>query len=427
MTMDVAGRVVRGDVLVVGGAIAGIGRVPRPPRGARVLDASGCVVLPGLVQTHVHLCQTLFRGLCDDRPLLAWLRERIWPLEAAHDARSVRASARLGLLELLLGGTTTILDMGTVRHQDEVFLAMREAGIRGSSGKAMMDRGDGVSRVLRERTRASLDETEALARRWHGRGRLGYAVAPRFLLSATRALLEGARDLALRRGLLLHTHASEHPDECAAVRRETGKDNVAALHALGLTGPRSVFAHCVHVTPKERTLLARTRTAVAHCPSANLKLGSGIADVVALREGGVTVGLGADGAPCNNLLDAWSEMRLAGLLAAARRGPGALRAADVLAMATRDGARALGLGASIGSIELGKRADLVVVEPGLGGEPGADLAGRLVWSGRAADVRDVVIDGEIVVRNRRCLTLDEERVRAEARTAAKRVASRAGI
>lgn len=415
---------VRADVVVRGGRIAAIGRASAPR--AEVVDADGCFVLPGLVQIHVHIAQTLFRGAADDAPLLPWLRDRIWPLEAALDQRSLRAGARLGLCELLLGGTTTILDMGTVRHQDAVFEAMRESGIRGFSGKAMMDAGEGVPRRLREKAADSLREAERLAARWHGEaGRLGYAVAPRFVLSCTRELLEGARDLARGRNLLLHTHAAEHADEARAVAERFGRGNVAALADLGLTGPRSVFAHCVQIDDGDRALLARTRTAVAHCPSANLKLSSGIANVRALREAGVTVGLGADGAACNNGLDAWTEMRLAGLVSRVV-SPG-LSARDVLAMATIDGARALGLGRAIGSIEIGKRADLIVVEAGLGGEPCDDPWSRLVWSGRAADVRDVVIDGNVAVRDRRCLALDEEAVRADARAQAKRLLRRSGL
>jgi 5-methylthioadenosine/S-adenosylhomocysteine deaminase len=429
ITMDRKRRIVRGDIHVTDGQIravvAGTRKADGSARGATVLDATDCLVIPGLVQTHVHLCQTLFRGRADDLPLLKWLRTRIWPFEAALDEASLRTSAQLGLLELLLGGTTTILDMGTVHHQDIVFEAMEQAGVRGFSGKSMMDVGQGLPKPMREGTRASLDETDRLAAAWHGaaHGRLGYAVAPRFILSCSRELLEGARDLALRHRAPIHTHAAEHPDEVAAVRRTTGKTSVRALHDLGLTGTRSIFAHCVHLTPADRKLLAETKTAVAHCPSANLKLGSGIADIVALRRAEVTVGIGADGAACNNLLCAWTEMRLAGLLASVRHGPGVLTAADLLAIGTIDGAKALGLERVIGSLEPGKRADLVVIAPDHTVEPAEDPYARLIWSGRACDVRDVVIDGRIVVRNRECLTLDADSIRAHAKQHARRIAS----
>lgn len=412
----------RVDLLIANGKVDQIGKIS-PTARARKLDAGGCFVMPGFVQTHIHLCQTLFRGLADDLPLLDWLKLRIWPLEAAHDERSLHASTELGLLELLLGGTTSILDMGTVHHQDVIFEAMEKAGIRGFSGKAMMDRGEGVPRGLRESTRASLRETEHLAKRWHGAAdsRLGYAVAPRFVLSCSQELLEGARDLATRENLLMHTHASEHAAECAAVRKATGKDNIEFLNQLGLTGERSVFAHCVHVSPRERQILAQSKTTVAHCPSANLKLGSGIADIVELKRAGVNVTFGADGAACNNQLDMWGEMRLAGLLASMRHEPGLLRAQDLLVMSTVDGATALGIHA--GRLEEGRAADLIVVEPSLGGELAHDAG--LVWSGRPSDVRDVIIGGQIIVRNRRCVTLDEEAVRAHATRETKRLLSRA--
>jgi 5-methylthioadenosine/S-adenosylhomocysteine deaminase len=198
VTCDLTSRVVEADVLVRAGRIDAIlergRRASIEARGpARVLDARGCAVMPGFVQAHVHLCQALFRGMADDLPLLEWLTRRIWPLEAAHDEASLTASAELGLAELLRGGTTTILDMGTVRHHDAVMAACLASGIRAVSGKAMMDRGDGVPRGLRESTRSSLRESERLAREWTGKGdgRLGYALAPRFILSCSESRVGG--------------------------------------------------------------------------------------------------------------------------------------------------------------------------------------------------------------------------------------------
>jgi cytosine/adenosine deaminase-related metal-dependent hydrolase len=368
--------------------------------------------------------------MADDLPLLDWLRERIWPLEGAHDEKSLRASADLGLVELLRGGTTSILDMGTVHHHDVVFEAMRDAGIRGTSGKAMMDSGVGVARSLRETTRESLRESEALSKRWHGAegGRLRYGFAPRFILSCTEALFRSVGAIARERAMIVHTHAAEHPGERKAVRKIFGRDDVDMLASWGIRGPHVVLAHGVQVTAKECKAIAAAGTRIVHCPSANLKLGSGVANVVAMRSLGIVVGIGADGAPCNNNLDAFVEMRHASLLAKRLGDPTVLSSHEVLRMATIDGAKALGIDGEVGSLEVGKRADVAVVEiQGAHVEPAGDAAGRIVYAAHSRDVRHVIVDGRIVVRDRELTTMDESEVLSRARREARRVASRAGI
>lgn len=433
VTCDARDRVLEGDVLVSDGRLRAIGpdAAGHASQGPlRVIDARGCAVMPGLVQVHVHLCQTLFRGEADDLPLLAWLRERIWPLEAAHDPDSLRASADLGLIELLRSGTTTVLDMGTVHHHDVVFEALRDAGIRAFSGKAMMDAGVGVPEGLREHTEASLAASERLCQRWHGaaQGRLRYAFAPRFVLSCTEGLLRETAMMARRYGALLHTHAAEHPGERAAVRAALGVDDVDALARWGIAGPDTVLAHCVQVTARQRVAMAAAGTRVAHCPSANLKLGSGVADVPALRGAGVVVGLGADGAPCNNNLDAWVEMRHAGLLAKRNDATTVLPAREVLRLATYDGARVLGIEGEVGSLEVGKRADLIVVDltaPHV--EPGGDVYARLAYAVQSRDVRHVMVDGRFVVRDGKVLTIDVEQALRRARHQLKLLRARAKL
>ncbi len=433
VTMDAERRVVSADLLVVDGRIAAIGSSSdaRLPPATRVLDVQGHAVMPGFVQAHVHLCQALFRGMADDLPLLEWLRERIWPLEAAHDDASLGASARLGLAEMLRAGTTTILDMGTVHGHDAVMSAIAESGMRAVSGKAMMDTGDAVPKRLRETTRASLRESEELAGRWDGAadGRMSYAFAPRFVLSCSSALLRGAAELARARGAIVHTHAAEHAAEREAVRRALGKEDVAALAELGISGPRAVMAHGVQLGEREMRDIARAGTRFVHCPSANLKLASGIADVVEMRRAGIVVGLGADGAPCNNRMDPWTELRQAALLAKTKRSDAAaMPAMDALALATIEGARVLGLEREIGSLEVGKRADLAVVSlDELHTIPGGSAASRLVYACTPADVRHVVVDGRLVVRDRELRTLDEARVRADATAQGKSIVSRARI
>ena len=431
VTCDGSDRVVEGDVLVDGGEIVAIGRADGGLRGlARVIDARGCAVIPGFVQAHVHLCQALFRGMADDMPLLEWLRTRIWPLEAAHDERSLAASAELALLEMVRAGTTTILDMGTVRGHDAVLDACERSGIRAVGGKAMMDVGTGVPKGLRESTRASLDESERLARSWKGRGggRIGYAYAPRFILSCSEALVRGAVERARGDGSLVHTHVAEHAEEREAVRAALGDEDVAILRAWGVTGPQAILAHGVQLTVEEAKLLAGEGTRIVHCPSANLKLGSGIARVAELDALGVKLALGADGAPCNNNMDPWVELRHAALLAKVRTGVTTLPARRALRLATIDGARALSLDAVTGSLEVGKRADLVVVRlDGAHAEPGGDVFSRLVYACGARDVTHVLVDGAVLVRNGESTVLDAPKVTAAAREQAGKVRARARL
>src|SRR5215210_707315 len=231
VTMDAAERVLDGDVLVRGRRIEAVGFDLSAAQADVTIDARGCAVLPGFVQTHVHLCQTLFRGAADDLSLLDWLKRRVWPLEAAHDADSLRASARLGVAEMIRGGTTCALTMETVRHTEEVFRVVEESGFRATVGKCMRDKGDEVPAGLREETEDSLAESLALLERWHGRadGRVRYCFAPRFAVSCTRELLEGVAALARERGVMVHTHASENISECELVERETRIRNVLYL------------------------------------------------------------------------------------------------------------------------------------------------------------------------------------------------------
>lgn len=408
VTMDPQRRIFPGDLYVENGRIAAVG-AGAPQTADQVIDAAGQVVMPGLVQLHIHLTQTLFRGQADDLELLDWLKRRVWPLEAAHDAESNYASALLGCAELIQGGTTCIVDMGTVHHQEQVFRAIAETGIRAFAGKCMMDHGDEVPPGLREDAQRSLQESLDLLERWDGAagGRIRYCFAPRFAVSCSDGLLREVARLAADRGILVHTHASENRAECALVRSERGMENVEYFHHLGMTGPRLVLAHCVHLSESEIGLLAATRTRVAHCPSSNTKLASGIAPVARMRRQGIEVGIGADGGPSNNNLDGFMEMRLAAFLQKVVEGPTALSAPEVLEMATLGGARALGLEQEIGSLEVGKRADLITVEMGgLHTVPCDDPVSALVYSARSADVRTTVVDGRVLMQDRRLLTVD---------------------
>ncbi|MEC7240411.1 MAG: amidohydrolase family protein, partial [Myxococcota bacterium] len=300
--------------------------------GDEVQDLSGRWVLSGFVQSHVHLCQTLFRGMAEDRVLLDWLGERIWPLEAAHDEESTYWSARLGIAEMLLCGTTAFLDMGSLRHTSSTFLACEEAGVRATSGRSLMDRENpaGLHASHEENLRGACDEAD----RWHNKGRLRYGFAPRFVPSCSEGLLRETLSEARRRKAVIHTHASENVAEIQLVRELTGKDNIVYFGQIGMLGPDVALAHCIHLSDPEMQLLAETRTRVLHCPSSNMKLASGIAPIPELLARGVHISVGADGAPCNNRLDPFSEMRKVGLLQALRLGPGHLDPSTILQMMT---------------------------------------------------------------------------------------------
>ena len=415
--MDNRNSIVRGDLLIRDRRIAAIGGGGQT--ADTVIDADGCAVIPGFVQTHIHLCQTIFRGAADDLALIDWLKQRVWPMEAAHSATSIKASASLGIAELIKGGTTCALTMETVNHTAEVFKVVEQSGFRATVGKCMMDKGDEVPRALQEQTADSIDESLALLEEWHGKadGRIRYCFAPRFAVSCTRELLEKVARLARARGVMIHTHASENTTECRMVEEETGLRNITYLDSLGLTGRHVALAHCVHLSDEEIEILKTTQTNVAHCPSSNLKLGSGIAPIVKLLEQGISVSLGADGAACNNRLDMFTEMRTAALLQKALHGPEVMPANQALRMATIDGAAALGLAAEIGSIEAGKRADLALVRlDRLHSTPVADVVSAVVYSSQPDDVDTVLIDGEFVLRDRKLLTIDEKDTLVTARS-----------
>jgi 5-methylthioadenosine/S-adenosylhomocysteine deaminase len=430
VTMNDALDIVEGAVSVHDGRIVSVGAEPTE-RHDRVIDARGAYLLPGFIQTHVHLCQTLFRGYADDMPLLEWLRRRVWPMEAAHTPQTLRASTRLAAAELLLSGTTSALTMETVHDTDVVFEALEQIGLRAVVGKCMMDSDQQVPSRLQERTQASIDESLALRQRWDGRGngRLRAAFAPRFAVSCSRELLEAVADLSSRDGVIVHTHASENRDEIDLVRRLSGgMSNLEYLADTGLATPHLCTAHCVWVSEREQALIAERDVKVMHCPSSNLKLGSGLAPVTEMRARGISVSLGADGAACNNRLDMFEEMRLAATIQAVRRHPGALTARDALWMATREGARALGLADEIGSVEPGKRADLILIERDRAHlAPDPDPWSTLVYAARGTDVRLTMVDGEILVKDFSLVNEEVTGITEEARAAAAMLAARAGV
>lgn len=434
VTMNDAYDELIGDVLVEAGRIVAIGEVDAR-EGDRVIDCAGLTCIPGFVQTHLHLCQTLFRSLADDLRLEQWLKERIWQFEGALTMESMRVSADIGLCELSLSGTTTLLDMGTVHHTDAVGQAVEHSGLRAFIGKAMMDEGDDIPASLQETHAESVKESLALASRWHGAagGRIQYAFCPRFALSCSTALLREVGEICASEGYVMHTHSNETEWEVGEVSRRWQDTNIGYLHSIGLLGERAVLAHGVHFVDDERAILRDTRSCVTHCPSSNLKLASGIADIPLLWQWGVRVGLGADGAPCNNTLDAFQEMRLAAMIQKPIYGPTAMPARRVLQLATRDGADVLGLEDEVGTIETGKAADLVLLDlqsphHGIDGDAATALGGsvyaRIVYAARPSDVRYVFAGGEAIVEDGKSTRYDRRELHARGREALAQVLER---
>lgn len=432
ITMNADEDILTGDILIEGSRITAVGQPIEPKKADKVIDAKHRTVIPGFIQTHIHLCQTLFRGKADDLELLDWLRKRIWPLEAAHDEESIYVSAMLGIGELIAGGSTTIVDMETVHHTDRAFQAIEKSGIRALSGKVMMDKGGDVPSGLHERTDASIQESVDLLEKWHlqDNGRIRYAFAPRFVISCTEPLLTQVRDLSEKYHVNVHTHASENKGEIAIVEEQSGMRNILYLDHIGLANERLILAHCVWLNDEEKEIIRQRGVHVSHCPGSNLKLASGIADIPQLMAKGVSLGLGADGAPCNNTLDMFNEMRLAALIHKPKGGPTAMNARHVFRMATIGGAEAVGMAGDIGSIEVGKKADLAILNlnhfhtfPSFDADP----ISRIVYSAAASDVETTIIDGRIVMKDRKMKTIDPHIVMKEADRSIKRLLKRTGI
>ncbi|WP_139490556.1 5'-deoxyadenosine deaminase [Brevibacillus dissolubilis] len=376
-----------------------------------IIDCTGRVLLPGLIQTHIHLCQSLFRGQADDLPLLDWLKQKIWPLEAVHDEESIYVSAQLGIAEMLLSGTTAIVDMETVNYTHHAIQAIADSGIRALTGKVIMDRtSPDIPVPLHESTERALQESMDLYERWHGtaNGRIQYAFNPRFALSCTDELMREVAKLSSEKGIRVHTHASENLDEIRIVEELYGMRNIEYFDSIGLTSDRLILAHCVWLDDNEIEMIKRSGVHVSHCPSSNMKLASGFAHIPRLLEEGVSVSLGADGCACNNHLDIFTEMRMAALIHKPTYGSTSMSAQDVLWMATRNGAKALGQEQDLGSLEVGKKADVVVLNLNqLHAYPSetVPIMSRIVYSAKSTDVETVMVDGRVVVRDRQLLSL----------------------
>ncbi|MFJ8362573.1 amidohydrolase [Streptomyces sp. NPDC093984] len=414
LTVDDAGTVVReGAVAVRDGVIVAVGPAGelRARYAAREeIDAGGCLVLPGLVNAHTHLAMTLLRGCADDVTLQGFL-ERVLRREAELlSPEHVAAGVRAAVAESVRAGVTSALDMYWF-HEAAERVAL-EAGWRLLAGPTFMDVPDSPDgRAYGERMEWARRD---LAARTGERPGFRPVVFAHSAYTLSPDQLTGVAALAREFGALLHLHAAENATEVATVEARYGRRPVELLDSLGVLGPDVLLAHAVDLTGPEIAALARTGTAVAHCPVSNLKLGCGIAPVPRLLDAGVTVGLGTDGAVSSNTLDVFDAMRQAALVHKASGDPTAVGAEQAVRMATIEGARALGLGDRLGSLEAGKRADVIVVDVGRPHlRPRHDLWSTLAYAAHSADVRDTVVDGRILMRDRALTTLDEAAALAE--------------
>jgi cytosine/adenosine deaminase-related metal-dependent hydrolase len=386
-----------------------------------IIHAQDKVLIPGFIQTHIHLCQTLFRGLADDLQLLDWLQQRIFPYENAHSEKSLLASVKLGINELINGGTTTLLDMGTLRHQHVIFDELISSGIRAFAGKCMMDEND-LFPSFRNNTQTELNETLTLAKEYHNKadGRIKYGFAPRFVLSCSEELLIETKEMMKDfKNSIYHTHSSENKSEVAEVRRRHNKENIEYFNHINILDDHTVLAHCIHLNDEEIGLMKQLDARVSHCPSSNLKLASGIANIPLYLKEGINVSLGADGAPCNNNLSQFYEMRLSALIQKPIHGADSMDAKTVFKLATIEGAKALHIQNETGSIEPGKYADLVLLDLNDPSLPVSDnddgIYSKIVYCANQNHVSDVMINGEWKMRNGESLIYNQKELTAYAK------------
>jgi 5-methylthioadenosine/S-adenosylhomocysteine deaminase len=422
VTMDDEYRIVEGGALAVQGAriVAVLERGALFPQADETLDASGMLVIPGLINTHGHVPMSLMRGLADDMKLMEWLNDFIFPAEAKNvDEEFSYWGTLLAAIEMARSGTTTFTDM--YYFEDAIAKAADEAGLRAVLGSSII----GFPAPDFETTDEALQAADAFIVKWKGHSRIVPSVAPHALYTTDIEVVAKAREISRRHQVPFQMHAHEAPQEDEVVREKYGETAATLLDERGLLGPGMILHHAITLTDTDIALLAERGVAVSHNPESNMKGASGLARVPELLARGVTVGLGTDGPASNNNLDMFEEMDTAAKVHKLHRSdPTVLPAREVFRMATRGGAEALGLDSLVGSLEVGKRADVVLIDlnqPEL--TPMYDVYSHLVYAIKGAHVRTVVIDGRIVVRDRKMTTLDEGAVMEKAREIQKRILS----
>lgn len=409
-----------GAVLVEGDRIAWVGPAAEAPQvEAKVIDASGKLVMPGLVNTHCHAAMTLLRGYADDMRLMEWLQQKIWPVEDRMNGEDIYWGTMLASWEMLSGGITTFLNM--YFFADDEARAISDSGIRGIIARGII----GVAGP--EAAQSRMSETREAYQKWNGHeGRISFMVGPHAPYTCPPDVLLQCLELADELDVPIHTHLSETAYEVEEAKKNWGRTPIKHLHELGLTRRKVVAAHCVHITDEEIEIARATGMGVAHNPVSNLKLASGIAPVQRMRRAGIPVGVGTDGPSSDNIIHLLgSELRIAALLAKnLEQDPSAFTAWDAIQMATIEGARALGMEAEIGSLEAGKRADLILIDlerPHL--TPNHDPFALVAYSALPGDVALTMVNGRVLYESGKVLTMDAPEVLAKSRAAADRLVS----
>ncbi|MEM0049971.1 MAG: amidohydrolase [Candidatus Bathyarchaeia archaeon] len=425
LTMGKIDVIERGLIAIKDGAIIYVGREDEAPnfKADEVIDGRGKIAMPGLINCHTHVAMTLFRGIAEDAELGVWLRETIWPLESKLKPDDVYYGALLGFIEMIKSGTTCSLDM--YLYEDMVAKAAVESGIRCVLSSGIFDVGHKMlGKIL-------LKKALSLVKRYHGgeKGRIYVMLGPHAVYTCSLDTLRKVSEEATKHNIGIHIHLAESEEETINIKETHGKSEVELLNEVGLLRSNLVAAHCIHLSSEDISLMAKNNVKVVYNPVSNMKLSSGIPRVKDLLDAGLIVGLGTDGPASNNCLDMFETMKVAALLQKALyRDPRVLPARKVVEMATIDGAKVLGLNNIIGSIEVGKRADIILIDvnkPHL--TPLHNVYATLVYSARGGDVDTVIIDGRIVMRGRMIKTVDEYEVMRRAAEVSQDLLSRKGL
>jgi 5-methylthioadenosine/S-adenosylhomocysteine deaminase len=422
VTMDGTRRVIEnGGVAIKGGRIVAVGttaEIERAYAAREVVNAVGKVVIPGLINGHTHVPMVLFRGLADDLDLQEWLTRYIFPAEAKNVTEEfVRVGTRLGLAEMIRGGTTTYCDM--YYFEDAIADETFKAGMRGVLGETVIDFPVADNKTNEQ----AMAYVEKFVTRWKGNALIVPAIAPHAPYTVSEAHLKAVRAFSDRTGAPIVTHISETKREVDDSIKAKGASPIDYLNRIGFLSNRVIAAHVVWPSEEELGLLKKIGVGIVHNPQSNMKLASGVAPVPEMLKDDLPVGLGTDGAASNNDLNLWEEMDTAAKLhKLISRDPKVVTAEEAFEMATLRGARALHLEKEIGSLEEGKRADLVIVDlDDLNQTPFYNIYSDLVYASKAADVRTVIVEGRVIMRDRRLLTLNEETIKADARRFRERI------
>jgi len=401
---------IKGDIAIDGGRLLKVGpegTIPSDWNPGKIINGKNFLCLPGLINCHTHAAMTLLRSYADDLPLMYWLEKKIWPIEARLTGEDVYWGTLLALIEMIKSGTTTFNDM--YFYMDETAQAVEKIGMRACLARGLVGIGNQAEK--------GLEESRAFIEKWQegAGGRIKVWLGPHAPYTCPPSYLKKVITLAQEYDVGIHIHVSETKDEIAQIEKKYKKTPVGYLQEIGLFQFPVLAAHCVHLTDEDINLLAESGISIAHNPESNMKLASGIAPVAKLRAAGITVGLGTDGAASNNNLDMFGEMRTAALLhKVVNEDPLVLPASEVILMATRDGARALGLENEVGMLKPGLKADLILINLNQAHLfPRHNLVAHLVYAAQGHDVDTVIIDGKVVMEHRKILTVDEELVRAE--------------